>query len=88
MRQPGRHLFADLTDRTFSDNLEELLSENMFMSQREVAGIPLVVPRWEHRFEYEYQLRKEAIRLTVEEKLLYSSSSLAHLRGSATGYNF
>ena len=67
MRQPGRHLFADLTDRTFSDILEELLSENMFMLQREVAGMPLVVPRWEHCLEYEFQLRKEAIRLTVEE---------------------
>ena len=67
MRQPGRHLFSDLTDRTFADILEELLSENMFMLQREVAGVPLVVPRWEHCLEYEYQLRKEAIRLTVEE---------------------
>ena len=67
MRQPGRHLFADLTDRTFSDILEELLSENMFMLQREVAGMPSVVPRWEHCLEYEFQLRKEAIRLTVEE---------------------
>ena len=67
MRQPGRHLFVDLTDRTFSDILEELLSENMFMLQREDAGMPLVVPRWEHCLEYEFQLRKEAIRLTVEE---------------------
>ena len=30
---------------TFSDILEELLGENMFMLQREVAGMPLVVPR-------------------------------------------
>ena len=67
MRQPGSHPFADLEDRTFSDILEELLSENMFMLQREVAGMPLVVPRWEHCLEYEYPLRKEAIRLTVEE---------------------
>ena len=51
MRQPGRHLFADLTDRTFSDILEELLSENMFMLQREVADMPLMVPRWEHCLE-------------------------------------
>ena len=67
MRQPGRHLVADLTDRTFSDLLEELLSENMFMLQREVAGMPLVVPRWEHCLEYECQFRKEAIRLTVDQ---------------------
>ena len=74
MKQPGRHLFADLTDRPFSDILEEILSENMFMLQHEVAGMPSVVPRWEHCVEYEYQLRKEAIRL-----ILYSSSSLERL---------
>ena len=38
------------------------------MLQREVAGIPMVVPMWEHCLEDEYQLRKEAIRLSVEEK--------------------
>ena len=67
MRQPSRHLFVDLTHRTFSDLLEELLSENMCKLQREVARIPMVLPRWEHCLEYEYQVRKEAIRLTVEE---------------------
>ena len=51
----------------FSDILEELLSENMFMLQREVASMPFVIPRWEHCLEYEFQLRKEAICLTVEE---------------------
>ena len=59
LRRPYRSYFSDI--------LEELLSENMFMLQREVAGMPLVVPRWEHCLEYEFQLRKEAIRLTVEE---------------------
>ena len=67
MRQPGRQLFVDLTDRTYADVLEELLSENMFMLLRELAGFPLVVSRCEHCLEYEYQSRKEAIRLTVEE---------------------
>ena len=37
------------------------------MLQREVAGIPMVVPRWEHCLEDVYQVRKEAIWLTVEE---------------------
>ena len=71
MREPGRHLFADLTDRTFSDILEELFSENMFMMQREVAGMTLVVPRWEHCLDFEFQLRKEDIRLAVIQAALW-----------------
>ena len=78
MRQPRRHPFADLTDRTFSDILEELLSENMLMSQSEVAGIKFVVRRWEHFLESEYQLRKEAIRLTVEENFSIFQAALWH----------
>ena len=71
MRQPGRHPFADLTGRTFSDILGELLSENMFMLQREVAGVRVPIAQGSHPT---YSGRK----------LFFLSSSLAHLRGSAT----
>ena len=31
MRQPGRHLYTDLTEDTFSDFLDELVSEDNFL---------------------------------------------------------
>ena len=58
MRQPGRRLYEDFNDRTWSDMLDELMSEDMFQLEQEVAGEKMVRPRWEHCLEYEYQLRK------------------------------
>ena len=67
MRQPGRRLYEDFNDRTWSDLLDELMSEDMFQLEQEVAGEKMVWPRWEHCLEYEYQLRKEAVRRATED---------------------
>ena len=69
MRQPGRRLYEEFNDRTWSDLLDELLSEDMFQLEQEVAGEKMITPRWEHCLEYEYQLRKEAIKRATEDNL-------------------
>ena len=74
MRQPGRHLYADLTPLTWSDLLSELLSTRNFRLEREVGGVKLVVPQWSHCLEYEFQIRKEAISLTRSRGLSIQSA--------------
>ena len=66
---------ADATTRTSlvrgvqRQDLDELLSEDMFQLEQEVAGEKMITPRWEHCLEYEYQLRKEAIKRATEDNL-------------------
>ena len=67
MRQPTRPLYADLKETTFSKSLDELLGEKNFYLEREVAGSKLVVPDWTHCLDYEFPLRKEALRLVRVE---------------------
>ena len=62
MRQPGCRLYEEFNDSAWSDLLDELSSEDMFQLEQEVAGEKMITPRWEHCLEYEYQLRKEAIK--------------------------
>ena len=57
MRQPGRHLYADL--------LSELLSTRNFRFRaRSVEGVKLVVPQWSHCLEYEFQIRSNSSSLS------------------------
>ena len=67
MRQPTRPVYSDLKESTFTKFLDELLSEKNFLLEREVAGSKMIVPEWAHCLEYEFQLRKEALRLVREE---------------------
>ena len=67
MRQPGRSLYADLTKDTFPNFLEILLSKKNFMFRRELPDKTLAGPDWKDCLEYEFQLRKEAYRLTREQ---------------------
>ena len=67
MRQPTRPVYSDLKESTFTKFLDELLSENFFLLEREVAGGKMIVPEWAHCLEHEFQLRKEALRLVREE---------------------
>ena len=60
--QPGRALFADLTKDTWAELLEELLSTRNFRLERTVNGTKIVAPNWNNCLEYEYQIRKEAVR--------------------------
>ena len=38
-----------------------------FLLEREIASTRMIVPNWTHCLEFEFQLRKEALRLTREE---------------------
>ena len=67
MRQPTRPIYSDLQESTFTKLLDELLSEKNFLLEREIAGCKMVVPEWAHCLEYEFQIRKEALRLVREE---------------------
>ena len=66
MRQPSRHLYKDLEVNTFSDILDELLSDRNFL----MGGGDddnLILPPWSECLNYEFQIRKEAVRLCMEE---------------------
>ena len=66
-RQPGRKMYADFTENTWQKFLKELLNEDNFGLQREIQGEVWATPAWTHCLEYEYQLRKEALRLCFED---------------------
>ena len=67
LRQPGRQLHADLSKDTFNDFLEELLSTDNFLMKRQVEGETRAAPIWAHCMEYEFQLRREAMKLCREQ---------------------
>ena len=55
--------YSDLKENTFTKFLDELLSEMYFLLEREVAGSKMIVPNWAHFHEYDFQIRKEALKL-------------------------
>ena len=75
MRQPARQIFADFTETTFPKILDELLSEKNFLLDRNIAGTRIIVPKWEHCLEYEYQVRRQAIKLCVRKGFSFQSAS-------------
>ena len=60
-------MYADFIENTWPKFLKELLNEDNFGLQREIQGEVWATPAWTHCLEYEYQLRKEALRLCFEE---------------------
>ena len=66
MRQPGRHLYSDLTRMTFIDFLDELLSERNFLMDKTIGENRVVRPDWSLCMGYELELRREAIKYTRE----------------------
>ena len=74
MRQPARQIFADFTETTFPKILDELLSEKNFLLDRNIAGTRMIVPKWEHCLEYEYQVRRQAIKLCVRKGYSFQSA--------------
>ena len=56
-------MYADFTENTWP----KLLNEDNFALQRDIQGEVWATPAWTHCLEYEYQLRKEALRLCFEE---------------------
>ena len=69
MQKPGRTMYQDLTKDTWNDFLQGLLSTRNFRLEREVAGVRMVVPAWNHCLEHEYQIRKEAVCLSRTQGL-------------------
>ena len=67
MRQPGRSIYADFDRNTFIDFLETLLDKDNFYFYKDVDGRPMISPCWSYCLSYELELRKEAIRLCMEQ---------------------
>ena len=65
MRQPTLH--ADQKESTFAKFRDELLSEKNFLLEREAAGTKRIVPNWTHCLEYEFQSRKQTLRVARGE---------------------
>ena len=59
---------------TFPKILDELLSEKNFLLDRNIAGTRMIVPKWEHCLEYEYQVRRQAIKLCVWKGFSFQSA--------------
>ena len=66
MRQPSRHLYRDLEVNTFSDFLDELLSDQNFLMESD-DDEKLVIPPWNQCLSYEFKNRKGAVRFCMEE---------------------
>ena len=66
MRQPGRHLYADLTRMRFVAFLDELLSERNFLMDKSVGDNRVVRLDWSLCMSFELELRREAIKNTRE----------------------
>ena len=66
MRQPSRHLYRGLEVNTFSDFLDELLSDRNFLMESD-DDEKLVIPPWNQCLSYEFNIRKDAVRLCMEE---------------------
>ena len=67
LRQPGCQLDADPSKATFNDFLEELLSTDNFLMKRQIEGETWAAPMWARCMEYEFQLRREAMKLCSEQ---------------------
>ena len=80
MRQPGRSIYADFDRNTFIDFLETLLDKDNFNFYKEVDGRPMISPSWTYCLSYEFELRKEAIRLCKEQSFGIQSALWTTLR--------
>ena len=69
MRQPARHLFSDLTVLTFPTFCDELLSDRNFLLEEEIGENKVIKPEWNLCLSYELEIRREAIRLTREQRM-------------------
>ena len=82
MRQPGRTIYADFDRNTFIDFLETLLDKDNFTFYKEVDGRPMISPSWSYCLSYEFELRKEAIRLCKEQSFGIQSALWTTLRNT------
>ena len=59
-------MYKDLDRSTFSDFFDTLFDRDDFNFYKEVDGRPLISPPWSFCLSYEFELRKEAIRVCKE----------------------
>ena len=85
MRQPTRPLHADLKENTFTKFLDELLSEKIFLLERDIASSRMIVPIWTHCLEYEFQLRKKHSSLRAKQDNLLKQRSAPRIATLTTG---
>ena len=74
MRQPARQIFADFTETTFPKILDELLSEKNLLLDRNIASTKMIVPKWDHFLEHEYQVRRQGIKLCIRKGYSFQSA--------------
>ena len=48
------------------DFADELISEKNFLLEKQINGVKMVIPQWQHCLNNEQELRNEEIRLTTE----------------------
>ena len=60
-------MYEDFSQHTWTMFLKELLNEDDLGLRRDIQGEVWTTLAWTHCLEYEYQLRKEALRLCFEE---------------------
>ena len=78
-------MYADLDERTRNTFLEELLNRGNFNFWREIEGSgEMVGPDWDNCLEYEFQLRKEAVRLIREQGLTSPAGVVGGVRRPTT----
>ena len=80
MRQPGRTVCQDLDRTTSTDFLDTLLGRGNFNFYKEVEGRLMISPCWSFCLSYEFELRKEAIRLCKEQSFGVQAVLWAALR--------
>ena len=80
----SRKMCADFTENTWPEFLEELLNENNFWLQRDIQGEVCSTPAWTHCLEYEYRLRKEALRPCFEEGFSIQEALWSAYTGSSS----
>ena len=84
MRQPGRHLYSDLTGQTFNKFLDEVPSAKNFLFYREMIDY-VRVPLWDHCLDYEYQIRKDAFKLVRLKGFAFQQALWAAYHDQAHG---
>ena len=87
LRQPSRSIDNGFDRVTFIDLLETLLGKKNFILHKEVNGKLLLVPRWTDSMAYEYELRKEALRLCREDDHGFQEACGLVWETRNTGYN-
>ena len=76
MRQPGRHLYSNLTEHSFSGFCDDVLSTDNVLLKNELGEHKVIDLEWDLCMAYEFELRREAVGLITEEKSFQRKSAV------------